>query len=118
MNADGTDQRPLTRQIPVDGGGPTWSPDGTQIAFTTYDPQITGGGGIGVINSDGTSFRHLVEITAYPSQSNPVWSPDGEYIAYTVTQANTPDQIYVIHADGTGEPELLVRDAKQLSWTE
>lgn len=118
MDADGTNQRPLVQPMPFGGGTtPTWSSDGTRIAFSTYDPQITGGGGIGVINSDGTGFRQLVGITNNPDFHSPVWSPDGEYIAYAVTQANTPDQIYVIRADGPGEPELLIRDAKQLSWT-
>ena len=67
MNADGSTQTRIT-----DGRSPTWSPNGTKIAFYTYhDKQIR------VIDSDGTNERILA------SGRGPLrWSPMGDKIIY------------------------------------
>ena len=64
---------------------PSWSPDGTRIAF---DRQIGGAHQIFVVNADGSGLRHLYGSPT-PSldprcaaSGSPVWSPDGRKIAF------------------------------------
>lgn len=52
---------------------PSWSPDGTQLAFATWDD--SSGGGLWVAAADGTAPRRLALPTA--AWLHPVWSPDG-----------------------------------------
>ena len=72
MNADGTNVRQLAHDDPAIGH-PTWSPDGTRIAFEkSY--------AIWVVNADGTGETAIYD----PPGSfcyDPAWSPDGSRIA-------------------------------------
>ena len=54
------------------GGAPSWSPDGTKIAFELERQIYT-------INADGTG---LVQLTRSGRNFFPAWSPDGETVAY------------------------------------
>jgi Tol biopolymer transport system component len=97
MNADGTDQRRLTRNRASEYN-PVWSPDGRSIAFTRrprehwrYDDDIY------VLKADGTEGRNL---THNPQDDyDPVWSADGKQIFFA-TQRDGEDEIYVMNADG------------------
>lgn len=91
---------------------PTWSPDGTQIAFQAYSKE-NGLWDIFVINSDGTGLKNL---TNSPSEEHdPAWSPDGTQIAF-VSNLDRADRtaIYVIEADGS-EPDRLSRNMINVS---
>src|SRR2546430_1193376 len=68
MNADGTNQVRLTNN-PVVDDHPTWSPDGTKIAFVSQ--RASGGFAIFVMNADGTN---KVEITPVVfDNADPIW---------------------------------------------
>jgi len=41
----------------------------------------------------------------------PVWSPDSQRLAYQRTARDTDDGIYVQRADGTGEPQAILKEA-------
>ena len=57
---------------PADDGSPVWSPDGTQIAFTSIRDD---NGEIFVMNADGTN---PINITNHPAgDGSPAWSPIG-----------------------------------------
>ena len=71
---------------------PTWSPDGTKIAFGR-------GGEIWIMNTDGTQ-RTSITADVYPVAEHPAWSPDGTRIAFTGTVIQS--DIYTIRPDGTG----------------
>ncbi len=77
IDADGTNPATLTSA----GAGfdaavePAWSPDGTKIAFTGI--ASGGGGGIWIMNADGTGQTQVADVG-----SSPEWSPTGSLILF------------------------------------
>jgi Tol biopolymer transport system component len=69
MKADGTNQRQLTDNSAHDEG-PAWSPDGTQIVFTS---ERDGNSEIYVMNADGTDQRRFTNDPAL--DESPDWGP-------------------------------------------
>ena len=74
---------------------PTWSPDGTQLAFTSSR------------NGDDDAEIYIVPLRGGPTRrvtDNDVseswldWSPDGRWIAFA-----RESSIYLVRPDGTGE---------------
>ena len=113
----GTDQpRALTDSAPGTAGGPSWSPDGTEIAFIYGGQFINGKGGIYKMNADGSgktpialSQRIKTKERQWDFKTSPVWSPDGDHIAYVrgVPHCDPycggsiyPQQIYIIDSSG------------------
>lgn len=78
MNADGTNVVRLTN-TPQYEDNPSWSPDGTMIAF---DRQMAVGSyQIFVVDATG---ENETQITFAPlNAGDPTWSPDGSQIAFT-----------------------------------
>ncbi|MFC2030734.1 DUF885 family protein [Chloroflexota bacterium] len=99
MNADGSGLMLLTD---IGGGNtsPTWSPDGTRLAF---DSTRDGDHEIYVINADGS---HPVNLSQHPAHdTSPSWSPDGRRIAF-VSDRDGNQEIYVMDADGSNQARL------------
>ena len=68
---DGTDERVLTDLDYVKSmGNPSWSPDGSRIAFA-------GGGKINTIAADGSDLQVGEDHSGIAGYGNLVWSPDG-----------------------------------------
>jgi Tol biopolymer transport system component len=96
MNADGSEQRRLTRN-PANEAWFAWSPDGRKIAF---DGQRGGYSDVYVMNADGSGQRLLTQRGAQPR-----WSPDGRKIAFRSSREGT-SEIYVMSADGSDQRRL------------
>jgi Tol biopolymer transport system component len=102
--------QPVTQQVLTLAGDeryPSYSPDGTKIAFRHGDDLIEPSGDEEVYVMDGTNVQRLTSNADFDSA--PAWSPDGRLIAFENAPAATlqpgvePQEkdIYVMRADGT-----------------
>jgi Tol biopolymer transport system component len=86
---------------------PTWSPDGSQIAFRR---RIDGNSEIFVVDANGTNVRQLTDDPAF--DGDPQWSPDGSEIIFTSDRAGNYD-IWVMNADGTDQAQVTDHPADE-----
>jgi Tol biopolymer transport system component len=75
-------------------GEPSWSPDGTKIAFS-FQRDGNGNGDIYVMDADGSNPTRITKQG--PADSEPSWSPDGTKIAFKSWRNGNYD-IYVVDA--------------------
>ena len=90
VNPDGSERTPIAEG--ASPGGPAWSPDHTQIAYTGDDDCVL------VANADGSDARRLARGVC--SDMSPGWSPDGRRIAFT--RGRERGALFVVGADGSG----------------
>jgi len=104
VNSDGTDLKNLTNTPHIHETYPSWSPDGTRIAFASctlgrcdvhYGPYD-----IYVMNSDGTELTNLTDTPDW-HESYPVWSPDGTQIMFRLGS-----DLHVMDDDGSNWRKL------------
>jgi Tol biopolymer transport system component len=99
---------------------PTFSPDGSQIAFAWNGDAASGSKGYDLyIKVSGS--ENLLRLTNHPSAAiSPAWSPDGEQIAFHRLDGSETG-IYVIPALGGPERKLLsthsASEALRISWS-
>jgi hypothetical protein len=79
---------------------PTFSPDGTQIAY--FDHQIDSGSQLRMMNADGSGVRVLLHRAGLPPAGgyhiyNLAWSPGGDRLAWGGSTG-----IFIVGADGSG----------------
>ena len=79
---------------------PSWSPDGSKIAFTS-DPDDNMD--IFMMDSEGRTRINL--SNNWSREDDPVWSPDGSAIAFKSNRDGN-HQIYVMNADGSNQTNL------------
>ncbi|UCG59361.1 MAG: protein kinase [Phycisphaerales bacterium] len=104
------------RRVVPEGFCPTWSPDGTELA---YSSGLLGFSGIEILNLASGRTR-LLTVPGF----DPAWSLDGRYIAFTRTRRSLlladvtgnherehPDfaqrEVWLIKADGSEAPRFL-----------
>lgn len=102
-NLDGSDYRRLTESEGVDIS-PSWSPDGSLIAFASNREQYLSRDdeiysnhyGIYVMEASGENVRRLAP-TVYVLPRPPVWSPDGKWLAF---MGDWDRNLYTVSVDG------------------
>jgi Tol biopolymer transport system component len=89
---------------------PSWSPDGTGIAFAGLHVGYHAPGKAynAIFKVDVNSLRETRLTKGFDTEHSPTWSPDGEKIAYIrdVTEPDMIASIYVVDSDGSA-PTLV-----------
>ena len=106
MDANGKNRQKLSNNDFA--GQPSWSPDGTRIAFTGR-ATVDAPDHIYVMDADGKNLRNLTKQN--PTNQllvdwEPSWSPDSKRIAFVSSRDAFGWCIYVMDADGSNQQRL------------
>jgi TolB protein len=91
VHTDGTQLTRLSKSQYIDEADPTWSPDGTKLAFCRHDGTSWD---VWRMTATGTN-RHELQVNA----CDPAWSPNGKKIAF-VRGGGLGSAIWVMSASG------------------
>ena len=109
-NADGTDEKRITKITTGDSCGPVWSHDGKKIAFYSFAlPHPSRNPAVWVMDPDGSNMKRLAEHGLSPS-----WSPDDKQMAFA-SNRDGKFQIYVMTSDGSNVRRLTNNKAEESS---
>lgn len=81
---------------------PTWSPDGNQLAYVSFESRKP----VVYAHNVGTGKRRLI-ANFKGSNSAPAWAPDGKSLALTLSRDGS-SQLYLLGVNG-GEPKRLIQ---------
>ena len=84
---------------------PTWSPDGTRLAYVSFENKKP----IVYVQSLITGQNRAI-ANFWGSNSAPAWSPDGRTLAVVLTK-DGPSQIYFMNPEGKGEPRRMTHSS-------
>jgi TolB protein len=105
--------RQSARVLTSQAGGaldPTWSPDGTWVAFAGHDGYATD---IFAIRPDGTSVTRLTSDGQLARA--PAWSPDGQHVAYLSNRAGYGFELWMVDVQPDASGALIASTPRQLT---
>lgn len=116
MQEDGSSVRRLTNNNKGEYD-PSWSPDGTQIAFTSNREDVNNDGvgdiAVYLMGSDGSNPYRISPNLQFVRQ--PVFSPDGSRLAVVYYDSGKAG-IGLMNPDGTGFAKLIEEDGSDTSF--
>jgi len=107
MNPDGSVQQNLTNNKKANDVFPAWSPDGTQISFSS-DRAEAGNLDVYVMNADGSGVTRLTDAPGEDRGTS--WTSDGEQIIFHSARdrdATHTFDIWIMNADGSEQTKLF-----------
>jgi TolB protein len=110
MDAEGTNIRRITFEGTYHDS-PSWSPDGTRIAFVS---RVEYRFDIYVYNLKNNSIIKLTEKAG--RNENPSWSPDGRHLVFSSTRGGNY-QLYLMDYDGSNVRQITFKgENKMAEW--
>jgi Tol biopolymer transport system component len=106
VEADGSSATRIAIDLPGEANHPSWSPDGSKLAFDVQSEGDTEIYAATIYGSNGSNLTKLTTTAGWNFQ--PAWSPDGSRIAYVHTSGPNHD-IWLMNADGSN-PVRLTQD--------
>jgi len=106
ISADGSDRARLPTGSVDDPVGPSWSPDGTHIAFSARVDQDWFVYAMGV---DGSGLSRLSGDRPSRASNQAAWSPTGAEIAFEVVSGHPESpvcQLWLFDPDGSGDRQV------------
>jgi Tol biopolymer transport system component len=123
MDANGSSPTQLTNTVStlnaqyVREQYPTWSPEGSQIAYTRMESNLINdleSFDIWVMNATGTN-QHRLAGSSTAKDTQPAWSPDGTKLVFASDRSSSGDDIWVVNSDGSGSATDLTGTASPIS---
>jgi Tol biopolymer transport system component len=107
-----TDRERVLRTFKGNGGGPSVSPDGRQLAFTVNEATPDEPASIWVMDADGTNARSVYRLpkgTASPPYRGPViWTEDARHLLFVMTGGGGGTSLWRVSTAGGDATNIAV----------
>jgi Tol biopolymer transport system component len=108
-NADGSNAHPVvenvgTRQPTL----ATWSPDGSEIAFSMYKSESNGESDIYIADASQTNVYRPLTLDLPGGESTPSWSSTGKIAFSNYIDADNSRALYTINPDGSNLQQIAL----------